>query len=662
MPSADTGVMADTAVMPPPRAAPMPPALPVMGPCPDGWRAVGIPDGPELCEPFPETGLASCADHEAHFPGTPGCQRIGTECAADGWPSDLPSTGVVFARAGEAGGDGTRGAPFGTIGEAALAATAGDVVAVAVGDYDEPVVIPAGVTIWGACPEGTVVRASEPSFTEGVLIAGGADTAVRNLSVGRSDRMGLFVRGSGTSMRADDVVILETQVAGASVEDHATFDAERIVVRRPRLWTIDRLGYGLNADTGGVANIRWAFVDSAVEFGVTANLDGASMTIEDAVVVDMVSLPDRTKGHALVANASGILTARRTVVLRANEVGAISIGEDAAMTLESCVVRDTLQAGLRTDMGRGIVAQMSSSLTLSKVLVERALSIGVFVADGVDARLEDVVVRDIERISGDQFGRGVSVQTSAFDADRLWIQNVFEGGLQVGLAGTEAQVSDLTVRGVKSGDDGYFGRGVISQMGASVTLERAEISDVIEVGVAAMEDASLVASDLLVHDVVSRPQDGSAGYGVSAFRRSSISLTNSIVQDVQQVGILAFRFDSSLTLDGVEIRRVTPPDCSGATCDIFGASGHALGVYSASRVVATNFTVSDLDLCGVHIAEEGIADLSNGEVTGAEIGVCIQNEAQPVEDLQRDVVYRDNVTNLQATMLPVPSDPAGPAP
>jgi len=69
--------------------------------------------------------------------------------------------------------------------------------------------------------------------------------------------------------------------------------------------------------------------------------------------------------------------------------------------------------------------------------------------------------------------------------------------------------------------------------------------------------------------------------------------------------------------------------------------------------------VHDLHLCGIHVAEGGTALLSDGEVTNAAIGACVQNEAQRIEDLQTEVAYRDNGMNLQATNLPVPDDLPG---
>src|SRR5690349_3209327 len=112
-PDAGAGELPSGAIL----GAPTPPELPRLT-CAEGWRSA---DG--VCEPWPETGAASCADDEAHFPGTPGCVRLGPACAADGWPVAPMGSGTVrWVRAGAAsGGDGSQSAPFSTINEALVA-------------------------------------------------------------------------------------------------------------------------------------------------------------------------------------------------------------------------------------------------------------------------------------------------------------------------------------------------------------------------------------------------------------------------------------------------------------------------------------------------------------------------------------------------------------
>src|SRR5687767_7702175 len=95
------------------------PAPPVFTPCPAGWREVEGGDV-TVCDPWPATGrVSTCAADEAHFPGEPGCARIGTACPAGDWPEGLPAgASILHVRPGApAGGDGSQAAPYATIAE-----------------------------------------------------------------------------------------------------------------------------------------------------------------------------------------------------------------------------------------------------------------------------------------------------------------------------------------------------------------------------------------------------------------------------------------------------------------------------------------------------------------------------------------------------------------
>src|SRR5262245_18717690 len=78
---------------------PGPVDLPSFLPCPPGWREVA--GEPITCDPWPETGTATCANGYAHLPGESTCALIGTACPADGWPEGLPgAASTLYVRTG----------------------------------------------------------------------------------------------------------------------------------------------------------------------------------------------------------------------------------------------------------------------------------------------------------------------------------------------------------------------------------------------------------------------------------------------------------------------------------------------------------------------------------------------------------------------------------
>ena len=77
----------------------------------------------------------------------------------------------------------------------------------------------------------------------------------------------------------------------------------------------------------------------------------------------------------------------------------------------------------------------------------------------------------------------------------------------------------------------------------------------------------------------------------------------------------------------------------------------------------TRFEVRDAATCGLFVAMDPVApgtpslDVASGVVERSEIGACVQVDGYDLGRLMRDVVYRENGTNLDSTMLPVPIAP-----
>jgi len=237
----------------------------VMNPCPEGWREVED-DGVVTCDPWPEGGPHECADDEAHFPGEPGCSRIGTACPERYWAEDLPEGGTtMYVLAGApAGGAGTQASPFGSVSEALDVAAEGTIVALSKGTFDEAVVLDTGITIWGACVEETVLTSSVPSTESGTVTVRGHDTVVRNLRLG-GERPGVWLDGSSLSVHLEDVVIERATQVGWFVGDSGRGTARNVVVRRTRP-TGDNFGDGGWKSTWGLRSKQAGSSSSATEF------------------------------------------------------------------------------------------------------------------------------------------------------------------------------------------------------------------------------------------------------------------------------------------------------------------------------------------------------------------------------------------------------------
>ena len=145
----DAGADAGLAIAEP--ASPAQPGQPspaVLIPCPVGWREVEEASGVVARDPWPAAGYpVDCAWDGVTLPGSPGCVRVGTLCAVDGWPTELPTNRpIVYVddSAGPGGDGASSGTAFASIAAATAAAPDGAVIAVATGQYDETVSAGAG--------------------------------------------------------------------------------------------------------------------------------------------------------------------------------------------------------------------------------------------------------------------------------------------------------------------------------------------------------------------------------------------------------------------------------------------------------------------------------------------------------------------------------------
>jgi len=647
----DADASTDAGALPMP-APPAPPELPVLTPCPDGYRELATEDGFAVCEPWPESGREDCAPGEAHFPGTPGCAALGPACPADGFPADLPSgRPVIYVQASAVGGDGSRGAPFGTIAEATTAAVVGSVIALSVGEYVEEVALPPGVALVGACVVGTTIRSDTARIDRGVVNPEGAGVEVSGFTIGPSPRPGLWVVGDDVSVTARDLEIIGGRIAGISVELGASFEGERIVIRDFVPAPLVPAGRGLNVETGAIATARWIDVRDCIDFGVFS-YGGAQLTLSDSVVRGTrTASPERNGGPGIGALLGGHIEAERVVVEDNQQVGVLALDDDTSVRVQDAVIRGTAPWG-PDGVGRGLDVESGAELTCERCLIEDCRDMGAAAQGGV-LTLTDVAIR--RTVPGDrgQAGRGVSLQPGADgELTRVAIADGWELGMLVG--GASVTGTDVTIRRiVPQMSDETAGRGIAFQAGATGELSRVAISNVTEIGVLlGQAGTSVRLSDIVITDVASRPS-GFFGRGLTLQNEAELWLTRGRIERVHEVGAMC-SLGSRLVLEDVVISEVEPQPCGdGGGCSAL-PGGHGLGAYADSTIEATRFVVSDIALCGLHVALDGSMTGADGLVTRSAIGACIQSDAQRLEDVSNDVAYVDNGSNLEATSLPVP--------
>ncbi len=637
---------------------PSPPTLPTLSPCPTGWAEVT--GDLTTCEPWPASAPPACTGAEVRFASRPSCERLGTACPSDGVPVDAPTDALHVRSDAPPGGDGSGAAPFSSIGEALALAAAGTTIAIAAGEYVESLDVPAGVTLLGACVEGTVLHADETRLGHGVITATGADIAVHNLTVGASEEGGLWIVGADRSMQVSDVLIDGVRIVGVEVESGGHVDAERLVIRGVRPTASGVFGRGIGIESGSTATVRNLWVEGCTEFGVVALGAGSTLSFEDGAIIGTEATAAGMSGAGLVALDGGAIDASRVVLERNTDVGvAVSSG---SIVLRDALVRTTRPRPMALDEGRGLQTS-EGLLDLARVTIEDVSDIGVVAeGDAGELRMMDVAIRRVRsRQSDGGFGRAVSVQDGASaELQRLHVADTRENAFLLGgFSPVTAMLADITIVRTQVDEGvGNIGRGITVQTGSTATLSRLHIDDAYESGIVVTDEGSHAdITDLIIENVESASRGiFPSGRGLLTQLGATTRIARARIENVRDVGIQAIESGAQVTATDIVTRGVVAAECGPGFC---APGGQALGAYGGAAIDISVFDASDAMLCGVHVADRGTAHLQRGVIQRAAIGACVQSDAQDIGALMEDVRYVDNGVNLQATTLPVP-EPADP--
>lgn len=576
------------------------PIAPTLTPCAAGWREVVSAEGVTACEPWPEGGRQACADFETHLPGEPGCAPIGTACPGGDFAEDLPTDSpIVYVLASAAaGGDGSLARPYASLRTAiSRAASTRAVVAIGRGRYTPWLQLADGVTLWGACPEQTVLAGDVE--TGSVLAMAGVSATLRNLSIDHPGAAAVGALGAGAEVRLEGVVVRASFGAAVNAVDGGHIAMNRVLVTGT-LPTADGSGPAIAVDTASTMDLQRVALEDSVTMGAYIRDVGTAITIEDSVIADVAARGRLQPGGVQVGRGASLVL-RRSVIERATDVGLIASGAGTTVELSDCVIRDGQPTGADTG-GWGVSVAVGATVTMQRVLIERNRDVGVLVdSAGTALMAQDLVVRDTAGAApGAEQGRALGVQLGAtLVGQRVVLERSGDVGLVVMDPGTTIEIDDLVVRDVESHQgDATFGRGVLVQS-ASAVLRRVLVERTRDVGVLALADGAVVdATDVVVRETRLR-------------------------------------------------------GCVDTTCAEAGF-GHGAGAIEGATMTMTRFVVTGSAACGILLADRAEVDLADGVISGNPIGVCVQIDGYDVARLSQRVALEDNGSNLQATSLPVP--------
>jgi len=583
-------------------------ASPVLTPCHDGWREVER-DGVATCDPYPEMGIASCGPGEAHFPGEPGCVVVGDACPTGAFAEGLPTDGTVtyVDAAASPGGDGSAATPYASLSEVSWSTLrAGATVALAKGTYVGTLPLKAGVTVVGACAAETVVTGVDAIVLGVISVTSAGDPGIaRNLTVADAPQYGVHLQ-SGRHLRLEGVVLERTAALGINAVDTGTqVTLVDSVVRDIQADPGGRSGgRGINIERGARVEATRVAVSENRTLGIFLDGNGTEGSFTDVVVHGTTGAEvGGTQGTGMAVQHGAHVDAMRLVVDSNRYNGISALGAGAEVRVSDTVVRNTEAQGSDRTQGRGLSAQDGALLEAERVLVDNNRDVGIFATISATIRVTDAVILDTQTRERDGIsGRGFAVQEfSGAEITRALVVRSHDNAIFVG-NDSNVTLEDIVARDTLAEENGWHGHGLSAQLNATVEARRIRL-------------------------------EGNTALGVISYAGSDIYLEDALI-------------------DGV-----TEAVCASTTCAETPFGYGAIAVDATLRL--SRFALRGSMTCGAFIAHlRASLDLSAGEVSGSQIGACVQVDGYDLTRLMSDVEFRDNGLNLESTTLPVP-DPTG---
>jgi hypothetical protein len=638
--------------------------IPSLGitPCPAGWREVEEEEGVRTCEPYPEGGPSSCELGEAHFPGETGCRPIGEPCPPGDYATSLPTDGTVVYVNGSAapGGDGSIDSPYASLTEVNFSSlTAGMTLAIAKGSYEGTLSLRAGVEVLGACAAETTLIGVDAPVPGIVTVASSGEPAVlRNLSIADSSRPGIAVE-NGRAATLEGVLIQRVSGRGVLVGEAGSLVTARDVVIADTQSDAGTIGFGIQVELGGRFEGTRVILAGNRALGVLINGDGSSVTLDDAVVRDTREQEsDRIGGRGINVQNGASFVGSRLLVAGNRDMGIGALGAATTVMLEDVVVRDTDVRAGGGDYGRGLNVQEGARLEGTRVVVSHNHDANVAAAVGGAAIvLTDAVIREGVAESDGTGGRGISLrEESSFEGVRVIVSQNRNTGTRARGVDSSLTLTDSVVRDTRSRQsDGAFGHGIELDDQAHFTADRVLVARNRFAGVVGYAGTMIELTDTVVRDTLGQEASLIYGTGLVAQDGARMSAERVWVDGANEFGVLVVD-GAAFDARDIRIERVVHSACE---CPerIFGYAVVAAG----AEVQLARFHVRQSATCGLFVASRdtiGALDAEMGVVEESQIGACVQIDGYEIDRLTREVTYRSNEVNLDATMLPVP-DPLG---
>jgi hypothetical protein len=580
---------------------------------------------------------AACPEGTFAIPSE-GCVPIdGAEgCGAGTWGSIADGANTIWVDPAYAGidGDGSKAKPVKTIAAALALAPEGGRVALAAGDYAEPILPTKAVEVVGRCPSmvkitGTGLLSAYPAAVGVGDVTG--EVIVRRIQVTGVDGTGLRVRTTkGAKVTFDQVwvhdivrTLLNVGGPGAQVTAHHVYMSDT----HPKGDNI--YGAGAEVVKGAELTLDASAVVRSHVHGVMASDNGTKLTMKNSLVAE-------TKTNIPVAHdAIGVLVIGQSVanlegiVSTGNRVAALHAGDYSDVTVKNSVLERTLEDEVDNDIGYGVQTIGEGTLRIeSSVIQENTGGNLVILGAGREVTLDRCLVKGAKPKPNDmKQGGGIYVtQAGELQLENSTLIDNLGSALQVSTDDSKVEASRSLFQGTKIDlANGIDGHGALAFNGGAATFTDCAFIENQNSGAAAGGSGSAITLDhSLIQGNPSLPP--AFGYGVSGADAVSVTVTSSAILGSRLAGIILVGGNGTIT-DSI-VREVKEGKAkNGATV---GDGILVLAGDGEASVAVSGSLVEQCDRAGI-LLTSGNGKLSGSKVTKNQYGLVIQGAKAEVD-------------------------------
>jgi hypothetical protein len=446
-----------------------------------------------------------------------------------------------------------------------------------------------------AAVEGLVISDVALGFEEagggtGVYCLENGEVELSDVSISRAERQGVLT--SDCDVVFQGITVLDTEPDDSEAGDEARGDSGGVGSTQVE----DGIGIATIGGSLQGADVR---VERARTFGIA--LFGTEGSLDNVAVYETRPRAEDDElgtGLALVSGAS--LSGSNYELLRNHRTGLLVAG--ASADLSGVTVTDTQPELSSARYGRGVEVGSGGDLTVSDLYIADCYDLGLVVDEAqavVDgARIERILPRQ----ENGRWGRGIEVLRGGHlvGSNLEIVDNLTDG---IALHESSAVLTDVLVSGTRAEEVSQTtGRGIGLLDGSSLIASGLTIHDNQMNGIQVARWSHMELQDATISDTIPDPLTGDGTTGIEFIEGSTGSLSNVVLRDNHQVGVMVVRSEISLqdiTVEGTLPRPATGDHGRGVDVlqdSIVSADGlvlrenHELGL----RVVDSTFTGTDI--------------------------------------------------------------------